>query len=109
MNVQPRWLTPADAAAYICEPVKRLRELVEAGLLPRPIYHFGEKHPRYDREAIDAIIEGRRPPIDIDAIIEQMKADGVFLNRRDRRKFQLEQTRKRKLVSDEMAAKRNEK
>jgi hypothetical protein len=106
MTVQPRWLKPADAAAYICEPVKRLRELVESGLLPRPIYHFGEKSPRYDREAIDALIEGRRPPIDMDAIIQRMTADGAFLNRHDRRKHQLEQTRKRKLTSDEMAAKR---
>jgi hypothetical protein len=55
-----RWLRPAVAAVYVGKPANQLLALARAGKLPMPTYHFGPKSPRYDREAIDALILGRQ-------------------------------------------------
>lgn len=68
-TIQQRWLKPADAAIYIGKPSKKLKALAKAGLLPAPSYHFGPKSPRYDREAIDAMVAGTERAADIDAAI----------------------------------------
>lgn len=64
-----RWLKPSDTAAYIGKPKASLKPLCRAGLLPKPSYHFGPKSPRYDREAIDAMISGTERVSKIDAAI----------------------------------------
>ena len=57
--VPPRWLRPSDAAAYIGRHRDELPRLVKAGKIPAPSYHFGPRSPRYDRLALDAMMERR--------------------------------------------------
>lgn len=59
-TITPRWLKPEDAARHIGRNRDELRRLVRAGKIPAPSYHFGPRSPRYDREAIDAMIIGGR-------------------------------------------------
>jgi hypothetical protein len=75
--IEQRWLRPVDCAAYIGTPAGSLRALVKDGRLPRPSYHLGVKSPRYDREAIDAMITGRQHTNNIDAAIERMRLHGI--------------------------------
>jgi hypothetical protein len=57
-GLEPRWLDPDTAAAYIRVRVERLRPMVKAGKLPPPSYHLGPNQPRYDRLALDKVFEG---------------------------------------------------
>jgi hypothetical protein len=57
-GLEPRWLDPDTAAAYIRVRVERLRPMVKAGKLPAPSYHLGPNQPRYDRLALDRVFEG---------------------------------------------------
>jgi hypothetical protein len=54
-GLEPRWLDPDTAAAYIRVRVERLRPMVKAGKLPAPSYHLGPNQPRYDRLALDRV------------------------------------------------------
>lgn len=80
-----RWLKPSDAAIYIGKPAKKLKTLAKAGLMPPPSYHFGPKSPRYDREAIDAMIAGTQRASDVDAAIAG--AIEIERNRKHRRRI----------------------
>jgi hypothetical protein len=57
-GLEPRWLDPDTAAAYIRVRVERLRPMVKAGKLPPPSYHLGPNQPRYDRLALDRVFSG---------------------------------------------------
>jgi len=65
--IEPRWLNPADAAAYIGRHRDELKRLVRAGKIPPPSYHFGPRSPRYDRLALDALFTGTKAANDLDA------------------------------------------
>jgi hypothetical protein len=83
--IQPRWMKPADCAVYIGKPIGRLKSLAKVGLLPHASYHFGPKSPRYDREAIDAMIAGRKQTTDIYASVERIIANVANGKRKTRR------------------------
>jgi hypothetical protein len=53
-----RWLDRAGAAAYLSMQVDHLKRHVKSGKLPAPSFHLGPKSPRWDREALDAAIQG---------------------------------------------------
>ena len=57
-DINPRWLTPEQAASYVGRHRDELPRLVRSGKLPSPSYHFGPRSPRYDREALDALFTG---------------------------------------------------
>lgn len=56
-----RWLKPEAAAAHIGVRVDQLPRLVRAGKIPAPSRHLGPRCARYDREALDAAFEARKP------------------------------------------------
>ncbi len=53
-----RWLSRRAAAEYLSMEVDHLKRHVKSGKLPRPSFHLGPKTPRWDREALDAAIQG---------------------------------------------------
>ncbi len=54
-----RWLKDRDAATYVGVRVDQLRRYVSTGKLPAPSYHLGLKSPRWDRLALDRILDGK--------------------------------------------------
>lgn len=68
----PRWLAPEMAASYVGKRVDELPRLVKRGLLPRPSYHFGPRQPRWDREALDALFEGKQARPSMDAAVQEI-------------------------------------
>ena len=73
-DIQPRWLSPEQAASYVGRRVDELPRLVKAGKLPRPSFHFGPRSARYDRLAIDAVFEGRAASRDVDQVADDIAA-----------------------------------
>jgi hypothetical protein len=53
-----RWLSRRAAAEYLSMEVDHLKRHVKSGKLPAPSFHLGPKSPRWDREALDAAIQG---------------------------------------------------
>lgn len=71
-EIEPRFLTAADAARYLSVSVMQFRRLVDAGTLPDPVrlrtpkadktgeeMKTGERFVRWDRLALDAAVLGR--------------------------------------------------
>ncbi|MCX8003355.1 MAG: hypothetical protein N2688_00105 [Burkholderiaceae bacterium] len=63
-DLPPRWLGPAEAAAYLSIRPDRLMPLVRAGRIPRPCYALGPRRPRWDRLALDARLGGGEASLD---------------------------------------------
>ncbi len=83
-QIEPRWLTPDQAATYIGRFRDELPRLVRAGKLPAPSYHFGPRSPRYDRHALDAIFLDATPSRAIDRI--EQEAVNAIIERARRQK-----------------------
>jgi hypothetical protein len=54
--VEPRLLSQADAAAYCGMAATKFRQLVDDGVLPKPLF-TGGRWQLYDRAAIDRILD----------------------------------------------------
>lgn len=52
------WLKAEDAATYVGVRLDQLRRYVSTGKLPAPSYHLGPKSPRWDRLALDHVLDG---------------------------------------------------
>lgn len=72
-----RWLDPDGAAAYLKVRPDDLRRLVREGRIPPASKQLGPRRPRWDRIALDAVMEGRAAPAtpnSADAAVEAMRA-----------------------------------
>jgi hypothetical protein len=70
-DLQPRWLSPEQAAAYIGERVDRLPRLVRSGKMPKPSLHLGPRTPRYDRLALDELFGAAAASTSLSAATER--------------------------------------
>ena len=64
-----RWLDVAGVAVHLSCGKAAVWRLARAGKLPNPTRHLGPRSPRWDRDAIDAMIVGRAADDDAEAII----------------------------------------
>lgn len=55
-----RWLSPEEAAEYLGVKEHHLPRLVRQGRVPAPSRQLGPRSPRYDRLALDSMMEGRQ-------------------------------------------------
>ena len=53
-----RWLDPESAAKYLSVRVDALPRLVRQGRIHEPHRDLGERSPRWDRLALDAVFDG---------------------------------------------------
>jgi hypothetical protein len=53
-----RWLDRDALAAHISVRPDAIARLQKAGRLPVPSYHLGPRQPRWDRDAVDAALNG---------------------------------------------------
>jgi hypothetical protein len=54
-----RWLDTAATARYLSVRPDALPRLVRQGRIPAPNYALGERSPRWDRNELDAVFDGR--------------------------------------------------
>ena len=72
-----RWLDIDGAAAYLHVRPDELRRLVRQGRIPEPSRQLGPRRPRWDRIALDAVMEGKAASAaanSADAAVEAMRA-----------------------------------
>lgn len=58
MGDPSRWLDIESAASYLSLRPDTFQRKVKARQLPAPSKHLGERSPRWDRAALDAMMEG---------------------------------------------------
>jgi excisionase family DNA binding protein len=56
-DIVPQWLTTDRAAEYLCLRTDTFRKKVRAGVIPSPSYGIGERTPRWNRTALDAMMQ----------------------------------------------------
>jgi len=73
-----RWLDRDGVADRLSVRVHEIPRLLRGGKLPEPSYHLGPRSPRWDCEAVDAMMAGTAPSRPeaikqgaIDAIIQE--------------------------------------
>ncbi|WP_010516635.1 helix-turn-helix transcriptional regulator [Komagataeibacter oboediens] len=69
-----RWLSREGLARRIDVKPHNVARMVKQGKLPRPSYHLGERSPRWDRHAVDALMmksQGIETKRDMDEILER--------------------------------------
>ncbi len=79
-DVEPRWLDVDGASKRMCMRADAFMRAVKRGKLPPPSYAIGERSPRWDRDALDAKMEGARRStivrIDSHALAEKIANEG---------------------------------
>jgi hypothetical protein len=73
---------PQAAAEYLSMQVDHLKRHVKSGKLPAPSFHLGPKTPRWDREALDAAIQGGQAQARGELPMEKMLSAITNLRRR---------------------------
>lgn len=54
----PRWLDAEAVAAHVSIRPDYVARYVKAGKLPKPRHPWGPRQPRWDREELDAFMQG---------------------------------------------------
>ena len=65
-----RWLNRDEVARYLSLRVEAVDRMARDGRLPLPSYSLGPRNPRWDRIAIDTLMEGGVSSADADAAFE---------------------------------------
>jgi len=86
LMIDARWLDADAAADYLSLRLDAFYRAVRAGRIPPPSRHLGERTPRWDRGALDAVmISAGTASTDtqtaVDALVEKINA-GAFAKRR---------------------------
>lgn len=82
---EPRYLTAAEVCQYLSCSRSQLDNLVKAGRLPQPIRLTG-RMIRWDREAIDAAMTGRRNRASADDAVARIVDEQASAGRSRRQK-----------------------
>jgi hypothetical protein len=76
MDARHRWLDRQQTADYLSVRIDRLPRLVREGKIPKPNYTLGQKSPRWDLLAIDAVFNGPAVRGDVDQMVKE-HADNI--------------------------------
>ena len=76
----PRWLDADAASDHLSLRLDAFLRLVKSGKIPQPSRRLGERTLRWDRDALDSIMEGAAASDEtrmiVDAVAEEIKAQG---------------------------------
>lgn len=77
---EPRWLDAEAAASYLSLRYDVFLRYVRDKRVPAPSRHLGERLPRWDREALDALMAGDASATQseeaLNGVLEKIKARG---------------------------------
>jgi hypothetical protein len=80
VDIEPRWLDAETAARYLSMRVDVFLRAVTKQRVPQPSRHLGERTPRWDRDALDALMAGEDAAEStrsiFHAVAEEIKAQG---------------------------------